>query len=134
MPRGNQEAALQTTRESSLTSRELAGVVDLLLASSTTEQRDFVLNDPRGALRQSEERYIHQWDPRMSTAGNRIAKRLGFLLDSLAKMQTWLRYQGRGDLQACDVELLEAGFGRLVGESRLVAEATEDFLKELKLP
>ena len=134
LPRGNQEAALQTTRESSLTSRELAGVVDLLLASSTTEQRDFVLNDPRGALRQSEERYIHQWDPRMSTAGNRIAKRLGFLLDSLAKMQTWLRYQGRGDLQACDVELLEAGFGRLVGESRLVAEATEDFLKELKLP
>lgn len=134
LPRGNQEAALRTTRESSLTSRELAGVVDLLLASSTREQTEFVLSDPRRALRQSDERYIHQWDPRLSTAGNRIAKRLGFLLDSLAKMQTWLRYQGRGDLQACDVELLETGLRRLVDESRLVAEATEDFLKELKLP
>jgi hypothetical protein len=134
LPRGNQEAALRTTREASLTSRELAGVVDLLLASSTREQTDFVLSDPRGALRQADARYIHRWDPRMSTAGNRIAKRLGFLLDSLAKMQTWLRYQGRGDLQSCDVELLEAGFRRLLDESRLVAEATEDFLKELKLP
>ena len=34
LPRGNQAAALQTTRESSLTCRELAGVVDLLLASA----------------------------------------------------------------------------------------------------
>jgi hypothetical protein len=134
LPRGNQESALKTTRESSLTCRELAGVVDLLLASSTTEQTEFVLSDPRRALRQSDERYIHQWDPRMSTAGNRIAKRLGFLLDSLAKMQTWLRYQGRGELQACDAELLEPGFRRLVDESLLVAGATEDFLKELKLP
>jgi ParB-like chromosome segregation protein Spo0J len=134
LPRGNQESALQTARESSLTSRELAGVVDLLLASSTQEQTDFVLSDPRRALRQSDTRYIHQWDPRLSTAGNRIAKRLGFLLDSLAKMQTWLRYQGRGDLQACDVGLLEPGFGRLINESRLVAEASEDFLRELRLP
>ncbi len=134
LPRGNQCAALQAARESSLTSRELSGVVDLLLASSTREQTEFVLGDPRQALRQSEERYVHQWDSRMSTSGNRIAKRLGFLLDNLAKMQTWLRYQGRGDLQACDVELLEPGFRRLVAESRLVAEATGDFLKELNLP
>ena len=134
LPRGNQEAALQTTRESSLTCRELAGVVNLLLCSSTREQKDFVLRDPRGALRQSAEQYIHQWDPRMSTAGNRIAKRLGFLLDGLAKMQTWLRYQGRADLQACDSQLLEAGFRRLADESLLVADATEDFLKELTLP
>ena len=106
----------------------------MLLSSSTSEQKDFVLSDPRGALRQSAEQYIHQWDPRMSTAGNRIAKRLGFLLDGLAKMQTWLRYQGRADLQACDGQFLKAGFRRLVDESLLVADATEDFLKELKLP
>ena len=134
LPVGNQAAALRTTREASLTSIELAGVVDLLLASSTNEQTDFVLGDPRGALRQSEERYIYHWDPRMSVAGNRIAKRLGYLLDGLAKMQTWLRYQGRGELQACDREPLEEGFRRLVAETRLVAGATEDFLKELELP
>ena len=125
---------MQTAHEFSLTSRELAGVVDLLLASSTREQTEFVLADPRRALRQSDQQYVHQWDPRMSTAGNRIAKRLGFLLDSLAKMQTWLRYQGRGDLQACDGPLLEGGFRRLSDECHLVSEATDDFLKELTLP
>jgi hypothetical protein len=41
--------ALATTRESSLTSHELSGVVDLLLASSTRQQTEFVLGDPRRA-------------------------------------------------------------------------------------
>lgn len=134
LPRGNQAAALQTAREASLTSRELSGVVDLLLASSTREQTSFVLSDPRRALRQSDERYVHQWDPRMSVAGNRVAKRLAMLLDCLAKMQSWLRYQGRGELQACDREPLEDGFRRLVHEAQLTAEASQDFLKELELP
>jgi hypothetical protein len=70
----------------------------------------------------------------MSVAGNRVAKRLTLLLDCLAKMQSWLRYQGRGELQACDREPLEDGFQRLVQESQLTAEASQDFLKELKLP
>ena len=47
LPRGNQSGALQSAREASLTSRELSGVVDLLLASSTQEQTAFVLSDPR---------------------------------------------------------------------------------------
>lgn len=134
LPRGNQAAALQAAREASLTSRELSGVVDLLLASSTREQTSFVLSDPRRALRQSDERYVHHWDPRMSVAGNRVAKRLALLLDCLAKMQSWLRYQGRSELQACDREPLEDGFRRLVQESQLTAEASQDFLEELKLP
>ena len=134
LPMGNQADALKTTRDASLTSTELSGVVDLLLASSTHEQTSFVLSDPRRALRQSDERYMHAWDPRLSVAGNRVAKRLAMLLDGLARMQSWLRYQGRGDLQACDREPLESGFARLAKEGRLVAEASEDFLRELKLP
>ena len=134
LPRGNQAEVMQAARETSLTSRELADVVDLLLASSTREQKDFVLGDPRKALRQSEDRYVHYWDPRLSTAGNRAAKQLASLLDGLAKMQSWLRYQGRGQLQACDREPLEAGFQRLSRESRLVAEAADDFVAELKTP
>ena len=134
LPRGNQAAALQTAREASLTSRELSGVVDLLLASSTREQTAFVLGDPRRALRQSEQGCVHFWDPRLSVAGNRIAKRLALLLDCLAKMQSWLRYQGRGELQACDREPLSSGFQRLVQETRLTCEATEDFVQELNLP
>ena len=134
LPMGNQAAALQTCREASLTSTELSGVVNLLLASSTQEQTTFVLNDPRRALRQADDRFVHHWDPRLSVAGNRVAKRLALLLDCLAKMQSWLRYQGRGELQACDQEPLESGFQRLVEESRLVSEISEDFLQELKLP
>ena len=134
LPRGNQVDALKTAREATLTSRELSGVVDLLLASSTQEQTSFVLSDPRRALRQADERYVHYWDPRLSVAGNRVAKRLSLLLDCLAKMQSWLRYQGRGDLQACDREPLENGFAKLAQEGRLVAEAADDFLQELRLP
>ena len=134
LPMGNQSEALKTAREASLTSTELSGVIDLLLASSTQEQTTFVLSDPRQALRQSEEHYVHHWDPRMSTAGNRVAKRLALLLDCLAKMQSWLRYQGRRELQACDRQPLEPGFRRLVQESRQTVEATEDFVKELQLP
>jgi ParB-like chromosome segregation protein Spo0J len=134
LPMGNQAAALQTCREASLTSTELSGVVGLLLASSTQEQTTFVLSDPRRALRQADDRFVHHWDPRLSVAGNRVAKRLALLLDCLAKMQSWLRYQGRGELQACDREPLESGFQRLVKEARSVSEVSEDFLQELKLP
>jgi hypothetical protein len=134
LPTGNQVEVLRAMREASLNAQELSGVVDLLLASSTREQKDFVLGDPRQALRQSEDRYVHYWDPRLSTAGNRAAKQLTLLLDGLAKMQSWLRYQGRGQLQACDREPLETGFQRLSRESRLVAEVVDDFVAELKAP
>lgn len=134
LPMGNQAEALKSARDSSLTSPELSATVDLLLASSTSEQTRFVLSDPRRAVRQAEDRYVHHWDPRMSTAGNRVAKRLAILLDGLARMQSWLRYQGRGELQACDRQTLQNGFARLASESRLVAEASADFVQELKQP
>jgi len=134
LPMGNQAAALHSAREAALTSTELSGAVDLLLASSTTEQTQFVLSDPRRALRQAEDRFVHYWDPRLSVSGNRVAKRLSLLLDCLAKMHNWLRYQGRGELQASDREPLLNGFARLSGEARRVAEATDDFLRELTLP
>jgi ParB-like chromosome segregation protein Spo0J len=134
LPRGNQKAAMATATHAALTSRELSDVVDLLSASSTTEQTNFVLTKPREALRQSQDSYVHHWDPRLSAAGNRVAKRLAWLLDNLAKMNTWLRFEGRGQLQACDREPITSGFIRLEQESKLVTEATTDFLKELKLP
>ena len=102
LPRGNQNAAMKCSTEHALTSRELSETVRLLLASSTSEQAAFVLTKPREAIRQSQENYVHQWDPRLSTAGNRAAKRLGFLLDATSKMNHWLRLSGRRELQACE--------------------------------
>ena len=63
----------------------------------------------------------------------RAALRLG-LLDCSAKMNTWLRFEGRGQLQACDRGPLLEGFSKLHQESQLLSEATADFIKELKLP
>lgn len=134
LPRGNQNAAMQAATAASLTSRELSDVVDLLSSSSTTEQTHFVLSNPRQALRQSQSTSVHHWDPRLSAAGNRVAKRLALLLDCLGKMNSWLRFEGRGQLKACDREPLSPGFSKLEQESTLVAEATQDFLEELKLP
>ncbi len=66
LPRGNQLAAMTAATAAALTSRELSDVVDLLQSSSTEEQTNFVLSKPREAIRQSQESYIHTWDPRMS--------------------------------------------------------------------
>ena len=134
LPAGNQVEALAAAREASLNSQELSGVVDLLLASSTREQKQCVLGDPRRALRQANPHCVPMWDPRLSSNGNRTAKQLASLLDQLAKMQSWLRYRGRGDLMACDREPLLPGFERLVRESGTVSEACQDFLKELRQP
>ena len=134
LPRGNQLAAMQSATQHALTSRELSDVVDLLSASSTSEQTGFVLAKPREALRQSQDSYVHHWDPRLSLTGNRVARRLAMLLDGLAKMNSWLRLDGRGQLQACDREPLSPSFARLEQETKLVREAVGDFLKELKLP
>ena len=134
LPRGNQNPAMQTATHTALTSRELSCMVDLLLASSTQEQTQFVLEKPRQAIEQSQEHHIHQWDPRLSAAGNRVAKRLSYLLDSLSKMNTWMRFEGRGQLQACDRAVLLSGFKKLQQEATLLIEANGDFIKELQLP
>ncbi len=134
LPRGNQNAVLATATQAALTSRELSEVVDLLSACSTTEQTNFVLSKPREALRQSQDTSVAPWDPRLSAAGNRVAKRLALLLDCLGKMNTWLRLEGRGQLNACDRGPLTPGFVKLERESRLVLEAVGDFLQEFQLP
>jgi ParB-like chromosome segregation protein Spo0J len=134
LPAGNQTAVLETARRESLTSAELRGVVDLLLASGTDEKQRYVLEHPRQALRESEGPLPRSWDPRMSVAGNRIAIQLAKLLDQLGGLQTWLRYRGRGVLHLRDREPLKPGFERLLQDARSVAELTEDFLRELVLP
>ena len=134
LPRGNQNEAMRCATEHALTSRELSETVTLLQAASTQEQTQFVLEKPRQAIRQSQDSYVHQWDPRLSTAGNRAAKRLGFLLDASAKMDYWLRLTGRSELQACDRPHLLNSFAKLQQESLLLSESAADFLKEMRIP
>ena len=134
LPRGNQNAAMQCATEHALSSRELSETVRLLQAASTREQTQFILEKPRQAIRQSQDSYVHQWDPRMSTAGNRIARRLGTLLDATTKMNHWLRFTGRSELQACDRPVLLPGIAKLSVESAQLTESSRDFSRELELP
>ena len=134
LPRGNQNAAMQCAAEHALTSRELSDAVRLLQSASTQEQTQFVLEKPRQAIHQSQDSYVHQWDPRLSSAGNRVARRLGLLLDAATRMNHWLRLTGRSELQACDRPILVASFIKLQQESTLLSESCSDFIKELKLP
>lgn len=133
LPAGNQQGALETGRRHSLSAAELRGVVDLLLGSGTREKATFVLERPRDALREAQAGEVRGWDPRLSTAGNRVSRQLAALLDQLARMGNWLRHHGRGDLALGD-RGVEPAFARLVGEAQMVAELTDDFLKEIHLP
>lgn len=134
LPVGNQAEALQAARRESLTASELGGMVELLLASGTQEKRMFVLEKPREALRESDSPLPRSWDPRMSVAGNRIAAQLARLLDQLGRVESWLRYTGRGVLELRDRQPLRPGFERLTRDARHVAELTEDLVQELNVP
>ena len=131
LPAGNQTAALCTARRESLTSEELRSVVDLLLASSTRQTTEFILEQPRQAVRQAQGTLVPTWDARLSPAGNRISKRLAALLDQLARMETWLVHHGRADLALCDRQLLREPFTRLTQQAQSVVELTADFLADL---
>jgi ParB-like chromosome segregation protein Spo0J len=134
LPRGNQTAVLECQRRESLTVVEVREVVDLLLASSTGEQRQFVLEKPRQAIAQARGGPIRCWDPRLSTAGNRVSGKLAWLLDGLTRMENWLRHRGRAELSLCDCSILSPGFTRLAQDGHVVAELADDMVKEMRLP
>ncbi len=134
LPAGNQAEALASARRESLTATELRSVVDLLLASGTREKTAFVLEKPRQALQQAELPTVRSWDPRLSSAGNRVSRQLGLLLDQLGRMENWLHHRGRGELALCDRRLLRERFQHLAQQGRMVAELSEDFLADIALP
>jgi hypothetical protein len=131
LPAGNQVEALSVSRRESLTSDELKGVVDLLLAAGTRQQTEFILEKPRQAVRQAKAVTVPAWDARLSSSGNRISKQLAALLDQLSRMETWLCHRGRADLALCDRKILRDGFERLSQHTRSVAELTDEFLRDL---
>jgi ParB-like chromosome segregation protein Spo0J len=132
LPAGNQAELLTTIRRESLGAVEVGGVVDLLLSAGTRQKAVFILEKPRMALRQAQAPAAPAWDPRLSSAGNRIAKQLGYLLDQLGRVETWLHYRGRAELSLLDQGLLKPGFVRLSRDARTVAELADDFVGELQ--
>jgi hypothetical protein len=130
LPAGNQAAVLAATRRESLTAAEVGGVVELLLAAQSPEQEDYVLTQPREALAQRQGGGPRAYDPRLSPAGNRLARLLAGALEHLGRLEHWLLHRGTLPLPAPDRPLLVADFTRLLRDTLVVSELTTDFLQE----
>jgi ParB-like nuclease domain len=131
LPAGNQTEVLQVTRRDGLNAAEVRGVVDLLLAAASREQEEYVLAKPREAVQQAQGTTPRVWDPRLSVAGNRVARRVVGLLDDLERLEHWLLHRGRAELAPSDRSLLSSPFTRLVRDTVVVAELVGDLLEEM---
>ena len=123
LPVGNQAEVLAAARRDALTTLEVQGVVDLLQGASQ-EQEEYVLQDPRAALRQQEGVPVR--DPRLSPAGNRLARQLALLIDVLSRIDNWQRHPGLAELKRDDRRLLAPSFHRLARDARTVANRVDD--------
>jgi ParB-like chromosome segregation protein Spo0J len=131
LPAGNQEELLGVIRRDDLSATEVRQVVDLLVGCCTSEEREYVLLKPREAVRTAAGGVTRGYDPRLSVAGNRLARRLAALLEGLARMENWLRHCGRADLAQRDGPLLQGGLERLGRDGQTVAELSAALAKEL---
>jgi len=131
LPAGNQAEVVATAHRDKLTAAELEGVVGLLCAAPARAHQEYILAEPRRALRQARSETGWAWDPRLSRAGNRVARRLADVLEGLGRLENWLRSQGRAGLTPCDRLVLTPAFARLARDARGVAALADDFLGEL---
>ena len=81
---------------------------------------------PRSALLQAEGVPGPVRDPRLSPAGNRLARQLGMLLDLLGRLENWQRHPGLAELKRDDRRLLAPQFTRLARDARRVANLIDD--------
>jgi hypothetical protein len=121
LPTGNQEAVLALTRRATLTAQEVSGVIDLLQGASV-EQAAFVLSRPREALAQAHGMPVALRDPRLSRAGNWLARHLTQALEALLRVENWLRTPNEGELRGPDRDILRPQLARLGEQASVVAE------------
>jgi ParB family transcriptional regulator, chromosome partitioning protein len=121
LPAGNQEAVLTLTRQQGLTAQEVSGLIELLQDASP-EQAAFVLAQPRQALRQAQGLPAPLRDPRLSRAGNWLARQLSQALEGLLRLEHWLQTPGEQELSLRDRQIVGPLLQRLGDEAGLVAE------------
>jgi hypothetical protein len=121
LPTGNQEALLALTRRETLTAQEVSGVIDLLQGASP-EQAAFVLAKPREALALAHGLPTALRDPRLSRAGNWLARQLTQALEALVRVENWLHTPNERALQAQDREILQPLLARVGDQASVVAE------------
>ena len=122
LPAGNQAEVLATLHRDELTAAELDGVVDLLAAA----QRPLAAGvhpgpATTGLAASAAAGRGWAWDPRLSRAGNRVARRLTRVLDGLGRMETWLHQSGPRRPDALRSLVLTPAFTRLARDAHSVA-------------
>jgi ParB-like chromosome segregation protein Spo0J len=120
LPAGNQQAVLALVRREALTAQEVSGVVELLHGASPA-QAAFVLERPREALAQAHGLPTALRDPRLSRAGNWLAKHLTTALEALGRLEHWLRTPGAQELLVRDRAIVQPLLARLADEASVVA-------------
>lgn len=130
LPQGNQQELLEVIRREALTVHELEGVVDLIQSSPSREHQQYILSSPREALAQADGPCLPSRDPRLSAAGNQVWRRLGMLLEMLARMEGWLTHQGLSGLTPKDRQVLAPRFARLSRDATSVAVLSRDLVSE----
>ena len=121
LPVGNQEALLALARRAILTTPEVSGVIDLLVGASA-EQAAFVLAKPREALAQVHGMPVALSDPRLSRAGNWLARHLRQAQEALVRVENWLRTPNERELHEKDREILQPLLARVGDQASVVAE------------
>jgi len=121
LPVGNQEALLALARRATLTTPEVSGVIDLLVGASA-EQAAFVLAKPREALAQVQGMPVALYDPRLSRAGNWLARHLRQAQEALVRVENWLRTPNERELHENDREILKPLLARVGDQASVVAE------------
>ncbi len=121
LPAGNQQAVLALTRRQTLTAQEVSEVIDLLQGASE-EQAAFVLSRPREALAQTRSLPVALRDPRLSRAGNWLARHLTQALEALVRIENWLRTPNERELREGDREVLEPLLAHVGDQAGRVAE------------
>lgn len=132
LPVGNQAEVLACARREVLTAVEVQGVTDLWLSAAGAMQREHVLAKPREALRLAQLRPCWQYDPRLSTQGNRTARQLGRLLEELVRWLAWLRCPGLLRLAHGDGALLRPMLEQVLQQAGCVREETEKLVRQLR--
>jgi len=133
LPEGNQPEVLELVRREALSSAELTGVVDLLLKCPGRSQQEYVLQHPRECLeRAGNPEEMPSRDPRLSTTGNEVFKRVGILIAMLGRMEVWLAHRGRAALTPGDYPVLAGRFERLERDASAVASLSRDLILELQ--
>ncbi len=132
LPDGNQQLVLEVIRRESLCGNDVRQVIDLLMNCTDGRQQSYVLKHPREAISQSELKTTHGRDPRLSDAGNQLAKDLDIVIGRLVRMQNWFLTSGLAALSRLDREIVIPHVRRFIRQASQATERANDFLENLE--